>query len=103
MEFDELVDSVQPTEDGVLRAVAGLAQEGVSVSVDAAALAAEMQMSAEAVEALAEEMGLGWRVEPECYLPTPEEIRLETARYRAGWTQAERDARREGRPTGRLE
>ena len=39
-------------------------------------------------------LGLPERVEPEVYLPTPEEIRLECAKLRFGWTPSERDSRR---------
>lgn len=33
------------------------------------------------------------RTEPNVYLPTPAEIRLECAKIRAGWSPAEREAR----------
>lgn len=62
----------------------------------------EMQMDAQEVTAFAASLGLGRREEPEFYLPTPEAIRLETAKIRAGWSQAEREARLEGARNGRL-
>lgn len=99
MEFDELLDAVQPTADGVRRAAAALGVKGV----DEAALVAEMRLPPDGVVALAREMGLGERVEPDCYLPTAEEIRLATAKFRAGWSQTERDARLQGPSIGRLE
>jgi hypothetical protein len=55
----------------------------------------EMAMPPDAVREFASSLGLGHREEPEFYLPTPEQIRLETARIRAGWSQTEREARLE--------
>jgi len=55
----------------------------------------EMGMTADGVREFAASLGLGERAEPEFYLPTPAEIRLETARIRAGWSQTEREARLE--------
>lgn len=103
MEFEELLDAVQPTAEGVQKAAEALSADGHAVTLDAAAVAAEMQMPQEAVVALAAEMGLGERPEPDCYMPTPEEIRMETARFRADWSQAERDARVQGPLFGRME
>ena len=62
----------------------------------------EMGMTAEAVGVFAASLGLGERAEPEFYLPSPEEIRLETARIRAGWSQAEREARLEAARSVRM-
>lgn len=60
-------------------------------------LAAEFGMTEAALLALAASLGLGER-EVECYLPSPEEIRLATAKLRAGWTETERESRLGGRP-----
>lgn len=62
----------------------------------------EMAMSADSVRDFAASLGLGHREEPEFYLPTPGEIRLATARIRAGWTQTEREARLEAARTVRM-
>jgi len=62
----------------------------------------EMGMSQFAVTAFASSLGLGARAEPEFYLPSPETIRLETARIRSGWSQAEREARLEGGRNAKL-
>ena len=59
-------------------------------------------MTGEQVRAFAASLGLGHREEPEFYLPTPEEIRLATARIRSGWTQTEREARLEAARTSRM-
>lgn len=103
MEFDELCDSIQPTAEGVRKAARALLAEGHRATLDADELAEELQLAPEQIVALAESMGLGERVEPECYLPTAEEIRLETAKFRAGWTQAERDARVQGPASGTMD
>lgn len=103
MEFDELCDAVQPTLAGVAKAVETLQSEGVTVTVDADALVEELRLSPDSILALAAEMGLGDRVEPECYMPTAEEIRLATARFRAGWSQSERESRLGGAAFGRME
>lgn len=103
MEFEELCDAVQPTAESVQKAAEALLAEGHRVSLDAGIVAGEMQMTPEAIIALAAEMGLGERPEPDCYLPTPDEIRLETARFRSEWSQAERDARVQGPLFGRME
>lgn len=42
---------------------------------------------------IATSMGLPTRKDPEIYLPSPRQIRLECARIRDGWTQTEREAR----------
>jgi hypothetical protein len=62
----------------------------------------EMAMTADAVHAFAASLGLGERAEPEFYLPSLEEIRLATARIRAGWSQTEREARLEAARTARM-
>lgn len=53
----------------------------------------EVGMNEPALRAFAATLGLVERDEPECHLPTPEEIRLEMARIRFQWTQVEREAR----------
>lgn len=103
MEFDELCEAIQPTADGVRKAAEALLLEGHRATLDAVSLAEEMWLSPEAVEAMASDMGLGDRAEPDCYLPTPEEIRLATARFRAGWSPAERDARVQGPLFGKMD
>ena len=62
----------------------------------------EMEMTPAGVNAFAASLGLGARAEPEFYLPTPEEIRLQTALIRSRWTQAEREARLEAARTVRM-
>lgn len=62
----------------------------------------EMAMTGDQVREFAKSLGLGHREEPEFYLPTPQEIRLHTARIRAGWTQTEREARLEAARTARM-
>jgi len=62
----------------------------------------EMGMSEPAVLEFAALLGLGHREEPEFYLPSQEEIRLATARIRAGWSQTEREARLEAARTARM-
>jgi hypothetical protein len=62
----------------------------------------EMGMTADGVREFAASLGLGDRPEPEFYLPSPQEIRLQTARIRAGWTQTEREARLEAARTARM-
>lgn len=57
----------------------------------------EMDMDEDEVVVLATEMGLPEMPEScRSYIPTPEELRLACAAVRAGWTDAERDARRTG-------
>jgi hypothetical protein len=63
----------------------------------------EMGMGEDELLAYAAGLGLKDRDPPDCYIPTPLEIRLATASIRMGWTQAERDARLEGRLSDRLE
>jgi hypothetical protein len=103
IEFDDLLDAVQPTAEGVKKAIDTMRSEGVSVEADVDAVVQEMRLSPDAVTAMAAEMGLGERVEPECYLPSAEEIRLATARLRSGWTQAELDSRLGGAGLGRMD
>ena len=103
MEFDELLDAVQPTPEGVQKAIDTLRAEGVTVHANVATVVEEMRLSPDSVSAMAEEMGLGERVEPECYLPTPEEIRIATARLRSEWTQAELESRLGGSSSGKME
>jgi len=54
------------------------------------------------VMSLAARMRLGERRTPDFHLPTREEILLAAAQIRQGWTQAEREARRAGGRSGRL-
>jgi hypothetical protein len=104
MEFDELCDAVQPTAEGVQRAIEALLEDrGVVVEVEVALVVEEMRLDPDAVAALAEEMGLGPRVEPECHLPTAEEIRLATAKFRAEWSASERESRLQGPLFGKME
>jgi hypothetical protein len=104
MEFDELCDAVQPTAESVQRAIEALLEDrGVVVEVDVAALVAQMRLDPDQIKAMADEMGLGPRVEPECHLPTPEEIRIATARFRAEWSPSELESRLMGGRRGRLE
>lgn len=63
----------------------------------------EMGMEAQALLRFAGELGLQDREAPECYLPSPLEIRLASARIRMGWTQVEREARLGGRLSDRLD
>jgi hypothetical protein len=56
----------------------------------------------ERVLAAAKVMGLPERVEPNIYLPTPQEIRIACAGFRAGWTPAEREARMAGFSADRI-
>lgn len=100
MEFEELCEAIQPTADCVRRAIKALP---IEVVVDPATLAAEMRLSPEQVMFIADDMNLGERVEPDWYTPTAAEIRLATAQFRAGWSQAERDSRLQGPTSGRLE
>jgi hypothetical protein len=58
----------------------------------------ETAMTAAEVRVFADSLGLGERPEPEQYLPSHDEIRLQCAIFRAGWTQAERESRLGGRP-----
>jgi hypothetical protein len=103
IEFDDLLDAVQPTAEGVQKAIDTMRSEGVSIEADVDALVQEMRLSPDAIAAMAAEMGLGERVEPECYLPTAEEIRLATARLRSQWTPAELESRLGGAGLGRME
>lgn len=62
----------------------------------------EMAMTEPQVRAFAASLGLTHREEPRCYLPSPAEIRLATARIRSQWTQTEREARLEAARTARM-
>jgi hypothetical protein len=53
----------------------------------------ELDFTAGELEAAALILSLPERTAPECYLPTPAQIRLECAKIRAGWHPAEREAR----------
>jgi hypothetical protein len=103
IEFDDLLDAVQPTAEGVQKAIDTMRSEGVSIEADVDALVQEMRLSPDAIAAMAAEMGLGERVEPECYLPTAEEIRLATARLRSQWTPAELESRLGGSSFGKMD
>lgn len=63
----------------------------------------EMEMGRDEMLAFAESLGLDveGRPEVECFIPTPEQIRLAAAEIRRGWTSAELDNRRVS-PFGRL-
>lgn len=61
-----------------------------------------VEFTAEMVVEIADAMGLPERVDPNDYIPTPEEIRLACAQIRQGWTQAEREARIGGGAAGRI-
>lgn len=98
MEFDELVDAVQPTAAGVESAIDALRKEGKRVDVRPEDVVDQLSLSPEQIRALADEMGLGERTEPECYIPTPEEIRLATAKILAGLSPGERESRLGGPP-----
>lgn len=60
----------------------------------------EMEMSLEEVLEHARALGLGERDDPDVFVPTPEQIRLEAAKIRMGWSESEREARLNGRPIG---
>jgi intergrase/recombinase len=53
--------------------------------------------------ALAATLGLTDRQEPDVYIPTVEQIRIEAAIIRSQWSQAELEARRMPRLDGRLD
>lgn len=63
----------------------------------------EMQMSPAELMVFAKSLGLGERPPVECYLPTQEEIRLACAKIRAGWSEAEREARRAAAWHGKMD
>ncbi len=63
----------------------------------------DLGMAEDEVLELALSLGLPARQEPEFFLPSPEEIRLECAKIRAGWTQMERESRRSAAWSARLE
>jgi len=56
----------------------------------------EMEMSEPELLAFADTLGLDADDRPEidCFIPTPEQIRLAAAEIRAGWSPAELEARR---------
>jgi hypothetical protein len=54
----------------------------------------EMEMSEGELLAFADTLGLDDRPESDCFIPTPEQIRLAAAEIRAGWSPAELEARR---------
>lgn len=56
-------------------------------------IAEEMCFTAEELDVAVALLGLPEREETDVYLPTREEILLAAAQIRAGWTQAEREAR----------
>lgn len=62
----------------------------------------EVEMTEDELREFATGLGLSERQEPSFFLPTPHEIRLATARIRAGWSQAERESRLEGVRSGRI-
>lgn len=62
-----------------------------------------MGLDSESLRDYAATLGLHDRPEPDCYLPTESEIRIATAEIRMGWSQAEREARLNGRPCDKLE
>lgn len=102
VEFEELCEVVQPTVEGVQAAIDALAKEGKKVDSKAVDVAEEMWLAPEDITALAREMGLGERVEPECHLPSPEEIRIATAQFRAGWSDGELESRLQGPTWGTI-
>lgn len=63
----------------------------------------EMGLDSESLRAYAATLGLYDRPEPDCFLPTPEQIRIEAAKIRMGWTQTEREARLGGRLSDKLD
>lgn len=62
----------------------------------------EVGMTEAELRAFAAALGLVERDEPECYLPSPEQIRLATARIRSEWSQTEREARLEAARSVRI-
>jgi hypothetical protein len=63
----------------------------------------EMGMAEPELLRYAATLGLTDRPEPDCYVPTPLEIKVAAAQIRAGWTQAERESRLGGRQSDRLD
>ena len=63
----------------------------------------EMGMDSAALREFAATLGLFDRPEPECYLPSPETIRIETEKTRASWSREERESRLVGPPRDRIE
>jgi len=53
----------------------------------------EMEMSAHELLAYAASLGLRERVEPNVFIPSPEQIRVAAAEIRAGWSEADRESR----------
>lgn len=62
----------------------------------------EMEMSCQELLSYAKSLGLGDRVEPTVFIPTPEQIRIAAAEIRAGWSQAERESRLGAGAFGRM-
>jgi hypothetical protein len=62
----------------------------------------EMGMGSEELRAYAATLGLDVRPEPDCFIPTPLEIKKAAAEIRMGWSQAEREARLGGRVFDRM-
>lgn len=63
----------------------------------------EIGMQQDEFLALAASLGLRDRPEPDVFLPTPEQIRIEAAKIRAGWTRVELESRRVSWWRGRLD
>jgi hypothetical protein len=63
----------------------------------------EMGLEPESLRAFAATLGLYDRPDPDIYLPTPQEIKVAAANIRMGWSQAEREARLEGRLHDRMD
>ena len=63
----------------------------------------EMGMAEPVLRQYAAALGLTDRPDPDCYVPTPLEIKLAAAQIRMGWTQAERESRLGGRQSDRLD
>jgi hypothetical protein len=61
-----------------------------------------VDFTADVVVAIAEWMGLPERVDPNDYVPSPEQIRMACAEIRQGWTPSEREARIGGGSAGRI-
>jgi hypothetical protein len=60
-------------------------------------LCGEFGMDEPALMAYAASLGIVGRDPPGCYLPTREEILLACAKFRAGWSETERQSRLGGR------
>ena len=66
-------------------------------------LCEEMGMAAPELRRYAATLGLTDRPDPDCYVPSPLDIKIAAAQIRMGWTQVEREARLEGRLSDRLD